>query len=121
MRPPPRSTRTYPLFPYPTLIRSLDLCHEAAGDRQGGDRAIPRIAASGVQRVRVEVDAGTGLLADARGQPRAGVGEGALPLRDPPVVEAVGADDPARGAERGDFFAPRVGQRRGGGGRKSGV
>src|SRR3546814_9235844 len=39
------------------VVEELDLGHEAAGDRQRGDRAIPRIAASGVQRMRVEGDA----------------------------------------------------------------
>src|SRR3546814_10297821 len=63
--------------------------------------------------MRVEGDARAGLFADARRQPDAGVGEGALPLRDPPVVDAVGADDPARRAERGDFIAQAVGQWRG--------
>src|SRR3546814_20039903 len=61
-RPPPRSTRTYTLFPYPTLFRSSTLttvqCRLFGGRPQAADRsgsAVPPRAWPSVSRAAIEV------------------------------------------------------------------
>src|SRR3546814_8535602 len=43
IRRPPRSTRTDPLFPYTTLVRSLDDLHGVVDRHAGGDDAAGRV------------------------------------------------------------------------------
>src|SRR3546814_4765936 len=43
IRRPPRSTRTDPLFPYTTLVRSLDELHGVVDRHAGGDDAAGRV------------------------------------------------------------------------------
>src|SRR3546814_19766249 len=54
IRRPPRSTRTYPLFPYTTLFRSRRLPADEAGDQAAG-AACHRPAQSAMPRVEEQV------------------------------------------------------------------
>src|SRR3546814_11802156 len=61
-RPPPRSTRTYTLFPYPTLFRSSTLttvqCRLFGGRPQAADRSVSAVrprAWPSVSRAAIEV------------------------------------------------------------------
>src|SRR5215475_152875 len=72
--------------------------HETARHRQRGDRLIPGIAGFLLERAAIEVDAARRLLIGARRDIYRGIGERRVPFGYPPVVQAIGAYDPARRA-----------------------
>src|SRR3546814_4941140 len=88
LRRPPRSTRTYPLFPYTTLFRSrpAQACRQRAPRGRGGRRA-SRVAAV-ADRVARGIAARTGLrtVAGRRRQP-------AQPRRDPAFGRALRSEE----------------------------
>src|SRR3546814_9799722 len=59
IRPPPRSTRTYTLFPYPTLFRSLLITRRRSAARKANPREgifAKRGAAHGMAKVSLDIE-----------------------------------------------------------------
>ncbi len=80
-----------------------DFRHIISLDRQRGNIPIPGITLVAVQRATLKIDAVACLLTDARGEIDFGAGKGRVPVRNPPVVDSIRPDDPARAADAFDF------------------